>query len=336
MPESVGPGPRRAGRASRSWRPSSRRRWRRAWRRWPRSSGSGPNWTGTGNCGASGPDTRPSGRPGNTTRVSRRTGWWAASWSGAGRRPCRQQRQVEEEFERWQRTAPGRLSADDQRGDPRAGRRPAGGVAGGDDDARRAATDRPAVDGAGRRHRGQDERTGRRRAALGRRAGPSHTLDRPVRRYDHQAELPASGRATAGVGREQAQLGGDRRAAERGRVPAAEADGPIHRADGAAADSHLGLERRGASWSRAGLGRDEYRPGGAGAAAGDVPRHGAPLACARAGCTAAGMTTAKWIIWADADEIARLRELYDLPRVWENKARRAELIRPKPRPGRSR
>ena len=69
-----------------SWRPSSRRRWRRAWRRWPRSSGSGPSWPGTGNCGASGPATRSIGRPGSTRRASRRTGWSAASWSGAGRR----------------------------------------------------------------------------------------------------------------------------------------------------------------------------------------------------------------------------------------------------------
>ncbi len=69
-----------------SWRPSSRRRWRRAWRRWPRSSGSGPNWPGTGSCVASGPATRSIGRPGSTRRASRRTAWSAASWSGAGRR----------------------------------------------------------------------------------------------------------------------------------------------------------------------------------------------------------------------------------------------------------
>ena len=42
------------------------------------------------------------------------------------------------------------------------------------------------------------------------------------------------------------------------------------------------------------------------------------------------------IIWADADEIVRLRELQALPRVWENKARLAELTKPKPRPGRAR
>lgn len=35
---------------------------------------------------------------------------------------------------------------------------------------------------------------------------------------------------------------------------------------------------------------------------------------------------------ADADELQRLRNLHRLPRTWENHARWAELIRPKPRP----
>ena len=39
-------------------------------------------------------------------------------------------------------------------------------------------------------------------------------------------------------------------------------------------------------------------------------------------------------IWADADELRRLRELHGLPRTWENKARFAELKVPKPRPTR--
>ena len=34
-----------------------------------------------------GGDTRSIGRPGSTRRASRRTGWWPASWSAAGRRP---------------------------------------------------------------------------------------------------------------------------------------------------------------------------------------------------------------------------------------------------------
>ena len=85
------------------------------------------------------------------------------------------QRQLEDEYERWQRTAPGRLSRRRRAGDPGAGRRPAGGVAGGDDHARRAAADRPAPDRACVRHRGQGQRAGGRRAALGRRRWSSRT-----------------------------------------------------------------------------------------------------------------------------------------------------------------
>ena len=40
------------------------------------------------------------------------------------------------------------------------------------------------------------------------------------------------------------------------------------------------------------------------------------------------------VIWADADELRRLRALHELPRTWANKARLAELKKPKPRPAR--
>jgi hypothetical protein len=40
------------------------------------------------------------------------------------------------------------------------------------------------------------------------------------------------------------------------------------------------------------------------------------------------------IIWADADELRRLRALHRLPRIWANKTRLAELKKPKQRPAR--
>ena len=40
------------------------------------------------------------------------------------------------------------------------------------------------------------------------------------------------------------------------------------------------------------------------------------------------------VIWADADELRRLRELHALPRTWANKTRLAKLKKPKPRPAR--
>ncbi len=38
------------------------------------------------------------------------------------------------------------------------------------------------------------------------------------------------------------------------------------------------------------------------------------------------------VIWADASELDRLRELHELPRTWATKDRLVELTRPKPRP----
>jgi hypothetical protein len=43
----------------------------------------------------------------------------------------------------------------------------------------------------------------------------------------------------------------------------------------------------------------------------------------------------RWIIWADADELDRLRRLHRCPRSWMNRPQAAELTRPKPRPATS-
>jgi hypothetical protein len=43
----------------------------------------------------------------------------------------------------------------------------------------------------------------------------------------------------------------------------------------------------------------------------------------------------RWIIWADADELDRLRRLHRCPRSWMNRPQVAELTRPKPRPATS-
>ncbi|WP_143393081.1 hypothetical protein [Fimbriiglobus ruber] len=42
----------------------------------------------------------------------------------------------------------------------------------------------------------------------------------------------------------------------------------------------------------------------------------------------------QYVIWANAGEWDRLRELHQLPRTWANKARLAELRTPNPRPAR--
>ena len=97
--------------------------------------------------------------------------------------------------------------------------------------------------------------------------------------------------------------------------------------------AQLGLARRQRHGSSTGLGPDEYRPM-------DLARR---LGISRD-------TVRRWlrvgwlslrrdedghhVIWADASELRRLRELHDLPRTWANKARLAKLKKPKPRPAR--
>jgi hypothetical protein len=40
----------------------------------------------------------------------------------------------------------------------------------------------------------------------------------------------------------------------------------------------------------------------------------------------------RWVVWADEDELERLRQLRECDQSWANRERRAELARPKPRP----
>jgi hypothetical protein len=95
----------------------------------------------------------------------------------------------------------------------------------------------------------------------------------------------------------------------------------------------LGLNRREPHGSRVGLGADEYRPGSL-ARRLDINRD-----------TVRRWVKVKWVnvrrdenahhvIWADAEELGRLRTLHQLPRTWANKARFEELKKPKPRPAR--
>jgi hypothetical protein len=95
----------------------------------------------------------------------------------------------------------------------------------------------------------------------------------------------------------------------------------------------LGLPGRARLGSRAGLAVDEWRPG-------ELARH---LDIARATVTkwrSKGWLHAHrdadgyWVLWADADEVSRLRNLHALPRTWANKARFKKLIKPKRRPTR--
>ncbi|MFN0282728.1 MAG: recombinase family protein [Kineosporiaceae bacterium] len=97
--------------------------------------------------------------------------------------------------------------------------------------------------------------------------------------------------------------------------------------------AHLGLARRGRDGNATGLGSDEYRP--VGLARRLSIRRDTVRRWLRAGwLNVRRDDDGHHVIWADADELGRLRELHQLPRTWANKARLAELKKPRPRPAR--
>jgi DNA invertase Pin-like site-specific DNA recombinase len=161
----------------------------------------------------------------------------------------------------------------------------------------------------------------------------THAMTRAVRRYDHHSEYPRL------VARLRELCTGCLNAATIAERLNADGFHPPKRTSRFTPDmvlrliGQLGLSRREPHGSRVGLGRDEYRPSGLANRLG-INRD-----------TVRRWVKVKWVnvrrdendhsvIWADAEELKRLRALHQLPRTWANKARFAELKRPKPRPAR--
>jgi hypothetical protein len=239
----------------------------------------------------------------------------------------------QDDFQRWQRTAPGRHSADDERA------------------IRALAADPPAVWRSATTTPAERQRisrlliehvcvavdkTGERVDVELHWAGglvASHTLSRPVKRSDLQADDPRL------VERLRASCVEELTAAEIASRLNAEGFRPPKRAERFTRARvqrllwHLDLDRREPHGSLAGLGRDEYRPGSL------ARRPGISRDTVRRWLRAGWLTTRRdadghHVIWADASELRRLRELHRLPRTWATKDRRAELMQPKPRPER--
>ena len=243
----------------------------------------------------------------------------------------KQQRQLDDEFERWQRAAPATPSAADAEA------------------IRQLATDLPSVWAAATTTAADRQRIARLLldgvvvtvdkaservdvdlhwvGGLMR----SHSLTRPVSRYAQQTDYPRliARLGEFAAGRLEAAAIADRLHAEGFRPPKRAArftrDMVLRRM------AHLGLIRRPRHGSAAGLGPDEYRPMGLARALGisrDTVRR-----WQRAGwLTVRRDADGHHVIWADAHELRRLAELHQLPRTWENKAQLAELKKPKPRP----
>jgi hypothetical protein len=243
------------------------------------------------------------------------------------------QRQLEDDFARWQRTAPGRLTPEDE-----------GAI-------RALAADLPAVWRAATTTPAERQRIARLLiehvsvtvdkaservdVAVHWVGGlvESHTVSRPVRRYAQQADYPRLvGRLREWCAeRLSAAAMADRLNAEGFRPP--KRAGRFTREMVRRLLWHLGLTRREPHGSLAGLGRDEYRP--ASLARGLEISRDTVRRWLRAGwLTARRDADGHHVIWADASELRRLRELHRLPRTWATKGRLAELTKPKPRPER--
>jgi DNA invertase Pin-like site-specific DNA recombinase len=243
------------------------------------------------------------------------------------------QRQLDDEFDRWQRTAPAKLS-DNAVSSIRA-----------------LAADLPHVwsapttTPADRQRIARfllekvivtvDKTSERIEVALHWAGGgvQSHTLTRPVARYCVQSDYPRLVERLREWCRERLP---SRAIAERLN---AEGFQPPKRASRFTAGmvarltAHLGLARRERHGSEADLGPNEYRPSGL------ARQLGLSRDTIRRWLRSGWLNVRRdddghHVIWADAGELARLRELHTLPRCWAHKARLAKLRTPNPRPAR--
>jgi DNA invertase Pin-like site-specific DNA recombinase len=242
-----------------------------------------------------------------------------------------QQRQLEEEFARWRQATPTQLSEPDRAA------------------IRTLAADLPAVweaqttTGADRQRitrlllervtvtvDNDSERVVVRLHWLGGSAA-EHTISRAVSRYEQRSDYPR-------LVQRLKELCQERRSsaeiAERLNVEGYVPPKRVTRFTAAMVrrlTAELDLPRRARHGSLMGLEADEYRPAGLARRLGvirDVIRRWIRVGWVNVRRDADG----HHVIWADADEVRRLKALHKLPRTWENRSRLAELKKPRPRP----
>jgi DNA invertase Pin-like site-specific DNA recombinase len=242
-------------------------------------------------------------------------------------------RQLEDEYERWQRTGPGRLTGDDERAiRSLAGDLPAVWQAATTTPVERQRIARLLIEHVAVRVDKGSERVDVELHWVGGLVEP-HVLSRPVKRYDLQADYPrmvARLRAWCAEGLSAAAIAG--RLNGEGFRPPKRSErftrGMVQRLLW-----HLDLAGREPHGSLSGLGRDEYRPGSL-ARRLEVSRDTVRRWLRAGWLTASRDAEGHHVIWADASELIRLQELHRLPRTWATRGRLAELTRAKPRPGR--
>lgn len=243
------------------------------------------------------------------------------------------QRQLDDEFDRWQRTAPAKLS-DNAASSIRA-------LAADLPHVWSAATTTPADRQRIARFLLEKvivtvDKTSERIEVVLHWAGgsvQSHTLTRPVARYSVQSDYPrlverlrewCRERLTSRAIAERLNAEGFQPPKRTSRFTA----GMVARLT-----AHLGLARRERPGSEAGLGPNEYRPSSL------ARQLGLSRDTIRRWLRSGWLNVRRdddghHVIWADAGELARLRELHALPRCWAHKARLAKLRTPNPRPAR--
>jgi DNA invertase Pin-like site-specific DNA recombinase len=241
------------------------------------------------------------------------------------------QRQLEDEYERWKRTAPGRLSGDDERViRSLAGDLPAVWRSATTTPAERQRIARLLIDHVTVRVDKTSERVDVELRWVGGLV-ESHILSRPVKRYDLQTDysrMVARLRAWCAEGLSAAGIAD--RLNEEGFRPPKRVE-RFNRSMVRRLLSRLALAHRQPHGSLASLGPDEYRPGSL------ARRLEISPDTVRRWLRVGWLTSIRdgeghHVIWADASELDRLRELHKLPRTWATKDRLAELTRPKPRP----
>ena len=158
-----------------------------------------------------------------------------------------------------------------------------------------------------------------------------HTLRRAVSRYKQQEEYPRLVQRLTRMCQERlssAEIA--ERLNEEGFRPPKRAE-KFNSAMVTRLAAELGLQRRARHGSAAGLEKDEYRPAGLAEKLGvarEVVKRWAKVGWLNVRRDEDG----HHIIWADEEEIKRLRELHGTPQTWTTKERRAALQKPKQRP----
>jgi hypothetical protein len=244
----------------------------------------------------------------------------------------KQQRQLEDDYDRWQRSAPARLTAEDEEA------------------IRALAVDLPAVWQAETTTPADRQRIARllleRVTVITDKTSErvdvqlnwvgglvqAHVISRPVNRYDFLSDYPRL------VERLREMSGERLSAAEIAERLNSEGFHPPRRAERFSSSIviqlavRLGLPRRPRYGSREGLEPDEYRPTGLARLLG-ISRDKVRRWLNSGWLSVRRDEDDHYIIWADADELRRLRELRRLLRTGAPRARLAELKKPKHRLG---